>query len=329
MSLAALAPVQVLPIEPAGYQPHVLHAEDRAWPEVNCYVDLWVELLHSLGLDPVPGLAFALSSGFEVDQWRFLKYPSEDLRTLYGIDVIELNPWRGTERIIVDHLAMGHLLTVEVDAWFLPDTAGTSYRRQHVKTTIAPNRIDPDRRHLGYFHADGYYQLSSDDYVGALATGPQAEDRLPPYIERIRLDAAAPLVGDELTAAALALARSHLGCAPATHPVQLMRHQLDHERGWLAEGGIDRFHDCAFATLRQCGAGADLAADLCGWLAARGVPVAGAVDPWHQLALAAKSAQFALARVSARGTGSVDGPLEQMERWWSAATAAMAGIRGR
>ena len=35
-------------------QAHALHAPERNWPETNCYVDVWVELLHDLGLDPVP-----------------------------------------------------------------------------------------------------------------------------------------------------------------------------------------------------------------------------------------------------------------------------------
>ena len=32
-----------------GWVPHRLHGPDRMWPETNCYVDLWIELLHALG----------------------------------------------------------------------------------------------------------------------------------------------------------------------------------------------------------------------------------------------------------------------------------------
>ena len=329
MSATRSGAVQVLQLDPTNYREHFVHQEGRIWSEVNCYVDLWVELLHSMGLDPVPGLPFVLSAGFEGDQWRFLKYPAEDLRTLYGIEVVELNPWRGTEWCIVDHLALGQLLTVEVDSWFLPDTVGISYRREHVKTTIAPNTIDPDRRQLEYFHATGYHRLTGDDYLGVLPSREDDADRLPPYIELIRLDEATPLQGDELVAATLELTARHLQHGPKVNPVRAMRKRLEADLAWMAQGGIERFHDYAFATLRQCGAGAELAADLCRWLAVRGAPAGAAVDPYLQLAMATKAAQFSLARVSTRGLGSIDSSLDQMEHWWDTATEAMAEIRGR
>ncbi len=42
-------------------------------PETNCYLDLWIETLQALGLDPVPALACALSAGHDGLQWTFLK----------------------------------------------------------------------------------------------------------------------------------------------------------------------------------------------------------------------------------------------------------------
>lgn len=47
---------------PRGYQSHFSHAGERIWPETNCYLDLWIETLHALGLDPVPAFACALSA---------------------------------------------------------------------------------------------------------------------------------------------------------------------------------------------------------------------------------------------------------------------------
>ena len=38
---------QVWLLDPATYTRHPLHASDRVWPESNCYVDLWFELLHT------------------------------------------------------------------------------------------------------------------------------------------------------------------------------------------------------------------------------------------------------------------------------------------
>ncbi len=35
--------------DPDGYQPHALHSSERMWPETNCYVDLWIEVLNAVG----------------------------------------------------------------------------------------------------------------------------------------------------------------------------------------------------------------------------------------------------------------------------------------
>jgi hypothetical protein len=41
-----------------GYQSHFSHAGERIWPETNCYLDLRIETLHALGLDPVPAFVW-------------------------------------------------------------------------------------------------------------------------------------------------------------------------------------------------------------------------------------------------------------------------------
>ena len=69
-----------LSLTAATFVPHPLHATERSWTETNCYVDVWIEVLHALGLDPVAASAFTLSCDFEGDQWTFFKYPPEDLR---------------------------------------------------------------------------------------------------------------------------------------------------------------------------------------------------------------------------------------------------------
>ncbi len=50
--------VEVLGIDAATYVPHPLHTDKREWSETNCYVDLWIEVLNALGLDPVAAAAF-------------------------------------------------------------------------------------------------------------------------------------------------------------------------------------------------------------------------------------------------------------------------------
>lgn len=85
--------MRLMEIDPDTYRCHPVHATDRVWSETNCYVDLWVEVLHALGHNPIPASAAVLSTDFDGHQWSFLKFAAEDLRLLYGIDANELNIW--------------------------------------------------------------------------------------------------------------------------------------------------------------------------------------------------------------------------------------------
>ena len=82
-------PAPQISASPRGYQSHFSHAGERIWPETNCYLDLWIETLHALGLDPVPAFACALSADHDGLQWTFLEQQPEDLRRLYGLEVTE------------------------------------------------------------------------------------------------------------------------------------------------------------------------------------------------------------------------------------------------
>ncbi|MGH7297861.1 MAG: DUF1839 family protein, partial [Polyangiaceae bacterium] len=59
----------IRPIDPASYRPHALHGPDRAWGESNCYIDVWIEVLHALGCDPYACLPFVLAIDWEGDQF--------------------------------------------------------------------------------------------------------------------------------------------------------------------------------------------------------------------------------------------------------------------
>ena len=134
--------MRLLAIDPSGYRPHPLHASERTWTETNCYVDLWIELLHALDLDPLAAAAFTISTDFEGDQWTFFKFPPEDLRALFGLEVAEFNVWRPVLDHAEEQLELGRLLIMDADAWFLPDTQGVSYQLAHVKSAMVPNSID-------------------------------------------------------------------------------------------------------------------------------------------------------------------------------------------
>ncbi len=310
--------VRLLPIDAATYVRHPLHAPDRDWPETNCYVDLWIEVLHALGHDPVAGLAFTLGAGFDGDQWEFFKYPAEDVWALYGIQVREINVWRSIEEHIGLHLALGHLLTVEVDSWFLPDTAGVSYRLDHQKTTIVPQHLDTVGRRLGYFHNAGYYELEGDDYAGALRLDGAG---LAPYMELVSLERQVRRSATDLRERALGLTRGHLERRPERNPVDAMAARVATDLPWLLEHP-DRFHGYAFGSLRQCGAWASTAAAFVRWL--DDATVRSAADELDAISSLAKTAQFKLARVLAGRTVDVAEQLSTMAAHWHGAMTTLA-----
>jgi hypothetical protein len=288
-----------LPLDLARHERHPLHGDDRAWPETNCYVDLWIEILHALDLDPVAALAFTVALDFEGDQWTFFKYPHADLEALFGIEVQELNVWRSVADHVGEQLALGRLVIVETDAWYLPDTTGTSYRSAHAKTSIAVHRLDVAHRVIGYFHNAGSYQLEGDDFDGALRLGAYAPNAvtLAPYAEIVKLDRLArppaPVLADE----ARRLLRHHLARRPVANPFRRYADRFDRDLGWLAPGALETFHLYAFATLRQCGACAELAATFLRWLESHGEPpLASAASELDRVATDAKTVQFQLAR---------------------------------
>jgi len=323
--------MKLLALDAADYKPHALHLSDRVWNETNCYVDLWVELLHSLGLDPLAAAAFSISSDFEGDQWTFFKFPPEDLRIIYGIEVSELNAWKSILDHVEEHVAMGRLLTVEVDAWFLPDTQGVSYRIAHQKTTIVPNMVDRQERVLGYFHGPGYFEVNGDDFDGIFRRGAYADkDALPPYVEWIRLDHLRPADAETLRRLASDRLRDHLSRLPATNPVHRFRDQLDVDLPWLRSAGIDAFHLYAFGTCRQCGSAAELAADFVSWLMSFGSAdsekLERVVAHYRSLAEGAKALQFSLARMARGREMDTSSLLAQMADDWDAASTGLVAM---
>jgi hypothetical protein len=283
------------------YVPHLLHGEDRTWPETNCYVDLWIELLHARGLEPRAGLAFTLGLDFEGDQYTFFKFPHRDLRALYGIDVQELNIWRPLATHAAEQCALGRVLMPEVDAFYLPDTAGVSYRNDHGKTSIAIVAIDVDRHELRYFHGRGVYALGGNDFAGLFRIGEHAADTgvLPPYAEIAKLDGIRLLDTPTIVDRALALTRLHLAAAPSVNPVSLHAARLASDLAWLREQPMESFHLYAFATVRQAGACFGLTTAFLQWLDENGVSgLREAAVAFDRISVAAKTVQFKLARMA-------------------------------
>ncbi|MFZ6757152.1 DUF1839 family protein [Undibacterium sp. Ji50W] len=262
MSLHALS--QFLASE---YQPHALHGADRAWAETNCYIDVWVEILHAQGLNPLACLPMVFANDFDGDQWTFYKPPHEDLYALYGIDVQELNVWRGLLSNASTQLERGRLVLTETDSFYLPDTAGTDYRSNHVKTTIAIQEIDLENHKLGYFHNSSYHELQGEDFVETFRVDkPHDPAFMPLFAEFVRLDHVQHRTDAELAAISLPLLRKYLARRPRNNPVNCFQPVFLRDVEQLKEEGMAAYHAYAFACLRQLGAGFSLGAHYLRWL---------------------------------------------------------------
>jgi hypothetical protein len=261
------APASLFGLDPATYRPHELHLGERSYLETNCYTDILIELLHARGDEPLAAMGFTVRMDFEGDQWTFFKPPPDDLEAFFGIDIHEMQPYRPLADQAAEQIAEGNTIIVELDAWYLPDTAATSYRSEHVKTSVAVEAIDRVGERLRYFHNASLHELAGADYRGAFRLGRRfAEDVLPPYAELVRFDAGERLVGDSLREAARRRLRHHLERRPAANPFARFGSRLEHDLPGLLDGDAARYHAYAFATVRMAGAAFELCASHLDWL---------------------------------------------------------------
>lgn len=261
--------VDVFPgLNPATYQRHSLHGEEAVWVEKNCYSDLWIELLHALKLEPRAMLPFTLTVDFEGDQWTFFKPSLEELRDLYGIDVQELTVWRPLMEHAVEHLGAGKLICSEVDAFWLPDTAGTDYRTKHTKTTILLANLDVGARRLGYFHNAGYFELSGEDFTQLFRLEADPDTPfLPLFAELVRIDRLVQRPPHELAARSWGLLQRHFERRPASNPLRRFGERFARDLPALQIQGLPHYHAWAFACIRQAGSAFELAGAHLRWLA--------------------------------------------------------------
>lgn len=318
----------LLSLDAQAYENHVLHRGERAWLETNCYVDLWIELLHAYGYEPEAMLPFTVAGDFEGDQWLFFKPPTGDLLTLYGADVQELNIWRPLLDHVLMQLGRGRLVMVEVDAFYLPDTAGVSYRSGHSKTTIGIESIDSEARTLGYFHNAGYFALAGDDFDGVFGlVGERRPEQLVPYTEFVRIERGRGVPHMELADESLALLRGHIKRMPHNNPIVPLRARFHSDVEWLATQPQSTFHEYAFSTLRQCGACYELAASYLRWLETKEEKqLFQAAEAFETLSGQAKLVQFKAARaVVARKSVDFAPMFDTMEKAWDNARSCLLG----
>jgi hypothetical protein len=286
--------VSLLGGDPGSYRSHPLHSPERTYVETNCYTDILIELLHAAGYEPLAAMGATLRMDFEGDQWTFLKPHPQDLETLFGVDIHEMQPYRDIPQQAAEQIAEGRTLIVELDSFHLPDTASTSYRREHVKSSVVLESIDLRAQRLRYFHATALHELAEDDYRGVFRIGREPQpDVLPPYTELVRFDAGPRLEGAELHQAALTLARAHLDRRPASNPFLRFGDALQRDLPRLLEGDAADYHAYAFATVRMAGSAFEAAASMAAWLLAEPDAVSA---PLTRIVEGCKALSFRLAR---------------------------------
>jgi hypothetical protein len=295
MSTASARRPSLWGLDPATYESHRLHAPDRTYAETNCYVDVLIELLHARGDEPLAMLGFIVGTDWEGDQFTYAKPPYADMERLFGVGVHEMLPYLTVPEHIEQQLTLGRTVLVEIDAWYLPDTAATSYRREHLKTTVAPETIDREAERMRYFHNGGFFELDGEDYRGAFRMLPHfTEDVMDPFIELVRFDAGPRFTGDELQARARELLAYHYVRRPARNPFVAWGKQLQSDLPRLLDGDAEDYHAYAFVTVRMVGSAFELCADHVEWvLGAEGDEAARAL---RRIVDGSKVISFRLAR---------------------------------
>ena len=192
-----------------------------------------------------------------------------------------------------EHLARGTLISTEADAFWLPDTAGTDYRRQHTKSTIVLHELDLAAGRLGYFHNAGYYTLDGEDFIQTFRVGfPPDPAFMPLFAETVRVDRAVQRSQETLAELARISLRRHLARRPAGNPVTRFSHRLEADLPLLQVEGLDVYHAWAFATLRQLGGAFEALALHLRWLESasrESLALAAAAAAFHTISVGAKA----------------------------------------
>jgi hypothetical protein len=316
-------------LDSASYQRHMLHAEDRLWVEKNCYVDVIIEMLHALRLEPLAAMGFCAAVDFEGDNFTFFKPSADELRALYGVDIQELNVWRPILEHAKHHLAERKFISTEADSFHLPDTSGTDYRRNHVKTTIILADLDAEQRRLGYFHNAGYYALEGEDFDHLFRVdAPPDPTFLPLFAELIRIDRLVRRSRAELALMARSLLAQHIARRPAENPIEKFRRRFESDLPWIQQQGLNIYHIWAFATIRQLGAAFETLALHLRWLSDpdenEGGSAPSAASDFMQLSASAKTFILKAARaVNSKKPFDATTTFDEMSQAWARGMASV------
>lgn len=313
----------VAALSPEGFIQHPLHRDESVWSNTNCYLDVWIELLHGLGHAPEPLFAAAVATTAQATQFEFLKVDHRDLEEVTGIRVGEHDIWLGLQEQVMLQLGLGNPMLIEADAFWLPDTRGVSYGQEHTKTSIVVLHADPDTRELVYLHNEGLHRLDGADFDHVLGAG-RSQGIVPsPYTELISLEGLRGPQDVDAAAQTRRLLRLHAARAPQTNPVADLMEILRSRFAWLGENGMEGYHALCFETTRQLGVVSMLAAAACRH--AEVPELEPAVEAWTAVSEEAKGMQFQLARLArGRGSSALAATMDSAVEHWAQAAEALA-----
>ncbi len=124
--------------------------------------------------------------------------------------------------------------------------------------------------------------------------------------------------------ASLRLLTRHLQQLPKQNPFIAFRQRLQRDLDWLMQEPIETFHQYSFASLRQLGSCFELCATYLQWLQQQGQEnLAAPAAAFLEIANAAKTFQFQLARAMNRKKPLDLAPVEAMGQHWEGAMAQL------
>ena len=137
-------------------------------------------------------------------------------------------------------------------------------------------------------------------------------------MEFAKLDRFRRLSSQALLTRALKLTREHLARRPASNPVGRFAPRFLEDLEGLKSGALPSYHTYAFATIRQLGAGFELAAHFLRWLEQQGEPSHTAtVEDFESISQSAKAMILKAARaVATRKSVDFTALFSSMEAAW-------------
>ena len=186
-------------------------------------------------------------------------------------------------------------MLVEIDAWYLPDTEGTSYRRGHLKTTVAPRRSTERASGCATSTTPDYSNCRVRTTAGAFRMLDHfTDDVMDPFTEVVIFDAGPRLEGDELRAAARDLLASTSPGDRRPTPSTPGRGAWSPTCRGCSPAATRTTTKYAFVTVRMVGSAFELFADHVAWTL--GEPGEEAAAEFRGIAEASKVVSFRLAR---------------------------------